>query len=206
MLQKILRRITHSYQRSWTAWLGPVLLLLLLLGSLILAWLLRDIVQTIVDEVAFFLWTVGLRLRSLPQDQIWFLFMLIALIHLVRTWTQQFSPPVPVYQSYKQIGPVRGWLETLKLNSYSAELGHIPLRRLQYITLQVLAQQGQHSIAEMHTKLRNGQLDIDPVLQAFLQTGRSTTTHADRAGQAVAKTHIIQSPEMEALLDLLERT
>jgi hypothetical protein len=199
MLEKQLRSLRLGWQRSEVAALvGPVILLVLLAATLILGWLLRDLAQEmIVEQVAFSLWRAGLFLRGLPQTNVWELMALIALVHLVWAFLTWVSLPAVDRVSYKQGGPVRGWLETLGLNTDSSELGRIPLSRLQHVVLLVLSQEGSRSLGEMRSRLRSGRLDIDPALLSFLQTGRSAKA---------ANKPVTQAPEIEALLNFMEES
>jgi hypothetical protein len=198
MLRKHFCKAIHFWRQNWLDWAIPAALLLLLLGSLAVGWLMRDTVQeVIVDNIAYFLWSLRLRLRALPQEEVWRLVALVALAHLFISMSRNLTLPSVEPGSYKKIGPVRSWIDILDLNRRPDQMGRIPLNRLQQLALMVLAEQSHQSLNDLRARLRTGSLEIDPALQTFLQTGRSQT--------ADWQTRITDTPEMTALLNLLEQ-
>jgi hypothetical protein len=197
-LRKDFRKTIHFWRQDWPEWLGPAVLLLLLLVSLLGGWLMREAIQEgIVDQMAYLWWVLRLRLRALPQEEVWGLLALLALIHLGMSLYKKLTLTLPESGAYRQAGPVQGWVDTLGLNRRPDRLGRIPLNRLQQLTLMVMAEQSPHTLNDLRAKLRTGTLDIDPALPSFLQTGRS---------QAVDRQiPVTETPEMAALLDFLEQ-
>jgi hypothetical protein len=197
MLRKQFRKAIYFWRQGWPEWAGVAALLLLLLLSVVVGWLMRDAVQeAIVENMAYFLWSLRLRLRALPQEEVWRLLALVALAHLFMSMSRNLTLPSVVPGSFKKAGPVRSWVDTLDLNRRPDQMGRIPLNRLQQLALTVLAEQSHQSLNDLRVRLRTGNLEIDPALQTFLQTGRSQT--------ADWQTRVTDTPEMAALLDLLE--
>jgi hypothetical protein len=176
-------------------WTGPALLVLLLLLALPLGWLLRDLVAGVLTTLYAIILLFGFHARDLPQEELWVLLILLAAVHLVRSLGKGINLSVSRPQPLPPAGPVQSWLDTLALNSEPRRLGRIPLNRLQQLVLAVLAQQERVSLGEMRGRLRSGRLPIDPQLQAFLQTGQS---------QMAPGRPILQAPELEALISLVE--
>jgi hypothetical protein len=198
MLRKRFRIAIYFWKKDRPEWLGPAALLFLLLVSLVVGWLMRDAVQEgVVDNMAYILWSLRLRLRALPQEEVWGLLTILALAHLFISISKKLTLPPLEADSYKQAGSVQGWIDTLGLNRRPDQMGRIPLNRLQQLALMVLAQQSRHSLNDLRARLRASHLDIDPGLQTFLQTGRSQL--------ADSQTPVTETPEMEALLNLLEQ-
>lgn len=200
MRQTKLRQQIAAWRRRIPIWVGPAGLMLLLLASIVTAWLLRDLMQGVLDSVARSLWVVALRLRGLPQDEIWGYMAILALFHLVWLLSRGVSVPALPTATLRPVGAVQGWVKTLTMNSTPTQLGRIPLGRLQQVTLAVLSQQQRQSLGKLRARLRAGTLDLDESVQTFLQTGQSQSNETSLTGQKP----ITQTPEMAALLNLLE--
>ncbi len=196
---KLFRQIA-AWRRRMPVWVGPTGLVILLLTSLLTAWFLRDMMQGILDSVARTLWLLALRLRGLPQDEIWGYLAILAMFHFVWLLSRGFTVPAWPVTTLRPVGAVQGWIKTLTMNYTPTRLGRIPLGRLQQVTLAVLSQQQRQPLGKLRARLRAGTLDLDEAVQAFLQTGQSETNEASLTGQRT----VTQTPEMEALLNLLE--
>jgi hypothetical protein len=183
MRQTKLRQRIATWRRRIPIWVGPAGLTLLLLASIVTAWFLRDLMQGVLDSVARSLWVIALRLRGLPQDEIWGYLVILALFHLIWLLSRGISIPALPPIALRPTGMVQGWVKTLTMNPDPTQLGRIPLGRLQQVTLAVLSQQQRQTLGKLRARLRTGTLDLDEPVQTFLQTGQSQSNELSLAEQ-----------------------
>ena len=134
---------------------------------------LRDWVRdAIVTPILFILWLGGLLIKSTPQWVFWAVFLVMALLILanslgtgrdpIRRWAKRSQVIRDVHVCRFGLCKSIGRLVEILSPTSSAE----PLRRL---VLEVMAFQERLSLREVEQRLEFGELDVPPVILAYLQ-------------------------------------
>jgi len=155
-------------RRLW--WIGAVVILL----ALVLAFPLRDVFQrTVVVPLAYFLWSLGLFYRSMPQLAWWILAVMIVTMMLAGSLGrgEKFNS-----QETPKTIPPQGQVEGLALSIHKAArrgvyFKWIVANRLGKLAFQMLVRREGDKSRSVFAPLVSADWKPDPRLQKYLETG-----------------------------------
>jgi hypothetical protein len=152
--------------KSWE-YLVAVGLGLLLTGLLVSV--LRDVVrEVIVIPLLYVLWMGRLLLRSVPQALFWFAFVIVAFFlvlgSLVRGWR---SPPEPHSVGRRFPGQVSVWAKRIRLMAAGGYTGWYFGQHVEKLIVTVLAYRERLNTRETRRRIRAGDLEVPPEVQAY---------------------------------------
>lgn len=148
---------------------------LILLLAIPLVLLLRDFTrEVLLSEVLLFVWSVRVIVGSLPQFPIWLLFValvfFIAVATLLGPRRSEPEMPRPGEPCPGQVG----FLATRLRRVASGEYFRWDLARyVSGLVLDVLAYRQRTTVARLRHRLRAGDLDVPPDIDAYLRAGQS---------------------------------
>jgi hypothetical protein len=148
---------------------------LVLLLAIPLVLLLRDFTRDVLlAEVLFFVWTLRVILGSLPQLPIWLLFVILVFFIAAATLLGPRKPePETPRIGEPCLGQV-GFLATRLRRVAKGEYFRWDLARyVSGLVLDVLAYRQRTTVARLRHRLRAGDLDVPPDIEAYLRTGQS---------------------------------
>ena len=153
-------------KRLW--FLGLILVL-----AIPLVWVLKDFArEAIATPLLYVLWIGDLFFQSIPQVLFWALFLASALIVAGRSLIRGKKPAQQEREAETvrkgQVQILARWLHLAAQEDY---FEWRLARHLGELTSAVLAQRERTAVARMRKHLRDGELDLPPEVQAYLQTG-----------------------------------
>ena len=146
---------------------------LILVLAIPLVWVLKDFArEAIATPLLYVLWIGDLFFQSIPQVLFWALFLASALIVAGRSLIRGKKPAQQEREAETvrkgQVQILARWLHLAAQEDY---FEWRLARHLGELTSAVLAQRERTAIAQMRKHLRDGELDLPPEVQAYLQTG-----------------------------------
>jgi len=157
-------------KRLW--FLGLILVL-----AIPLVWVLKDFArEAIATPLLYVLWIGDLFFQSIPQVLFWALFLASALIVAGRSLIRGKKPAQQEREAETvRKGQVQVLTRWLLLAAQEDYFEWRLARHLGELTSAVLAQRERTAVARMRQHLRDGELDLPPEVQAYLQTGLTVT-------------------------------
>lgn len=156
---------------------------LILLVASLLTLIGRDVMnEAIVTPLLYFFWVAVLVLQSIPQEFIWGLFLLVAVII---TWRSLFrrrirlKPPLPAPPPEPE--RIEGWLKLLRQADRETYYKWQLAQRLRKLTIDVLAHEARLTPRQIRRRLTGNQLDLPPDILAYLQASRTSFGHFSTA-------------------------
>ena len=148
---------------------------LILLLAIPLVLLLRDFTRDVLlAEVLLFVWSLRVILGSLPQLPIWLLFVILVFFIAAVTL---LGPRKPEPEAPQIGGPCPGqvgFLATRLRRVAKGEYFRWDLARyVSGLVLDVLAYRQRTTAARLRHRLRVGDLDVPPDIEAYLRAGQS---------------------------------
>lgn len=154
-------------RRLW--WIGAGVILL----AWVLAFPLRDVLQrTVIVPLAFFLWSLGLFYRSMPQLVWWILAAMVVTMMLAGSLGpgEKFNPKEKLKST-----PPQGQVEGLAVSMLKAKRGvyfkWIVANRLGKLAYQMLVRREGDQSRSVFAPLVGADWQPDPRLQKYLETG-----------------------------------
>jgi hypothetical protein len=148
-------------------YLVAVGLVLLLTVLLVLA--LRDVVrEVIVIPLLYVLWMGQLLLRSVPQALFWFAFVIVAFFLALGSLVRGKSPPPephPVGRRFS--GQVSAWAKRVRLMAAGGYTGWYFGQHVEKLIVTVLAYRERLSTGETRRRIKAGDLEVPPEVQAY---------------------------------------
>ena len=160
---------------TWNRRILALLLVILLPLTLLVMFLLRDIVREgILVPLSYVLWLGGILIRSTPQAIYWVIALLIGLIIAVRSLyatRKELEEPIPgeILSPHRQ--RVAFWTVQVKL----AREGYARVRFADFfskLALEVLAFREQASPIETEARIKKGEISIPAEIMTYLQASR----------------------------------
>jgi hypothetical protein len=148
---------------------------LILLLAIPLVLLLRDFTRDVLlAEVLFFVWTLRIIIGSLPQLPIWLLFVILVFFIAAATLIGPRKPEPSTHQTWEPCQGQVGFLATRLRRVAKGEYFRWDLARyVSGLVLDVLAYRQRTTAARLRHRLRAGDLDVPPDIEAYLRTGQS---------------------------------
>lgn len=146
---------------------------LILVLAIPLVLVLKDFArEAIATPLLYVLWIGDLFFQSIPQVLFWALFLASALIVAGRSLIRGKKPAQQEREAETvrkgQVQILARWLHLAAQEDY---FEWRLARHLGELTSAVLAQRERTAVARMRKHLRDGELDLPPEVQAYLQTG-----------------------------------
>ena len=185
-----------------------------LLLALPLAWAWRALIrELVVIPIAYFLWQIGRFLDSLPQPLLWGVLVLGASLVALRSLTGGVLAALPPSRSTADFGGrVSDWLRWLHLTQRGIYSKDGLARHVGDAAIAVLAHRQQRSPRETRLQLREGQLELPPILNAYLRSalGQASLEHPPTLATLLPfrlhHAHPEVAAELEAIIHFLETT
>jgi hypothetical protein len=154
------------------------LLIILLLASLLTLLVRGAMRENIVAPMLYLVWIGQLIFESIPQMAIWVVFLIVALVMAIRSlFVKKPSASEVDYAPKDRATRIGDWANLLQRTSkdvyYRWQLAH----SLQRLTLETLAHNERTTIKEMRQRVTDGEMDIPPEIQAYLQAGMVSIGH-----------------------------
>jgi hypothetical protein len=148
---------------------------LILLLAVPLVLLLQDFTrEVLLAEVLFFIWTLRVILGSLPQLPIWLLFVILVFFIAAATLLGPRKPEPEAPRIGEPCPGQVGFLATRLRRVAKGEYFRWDLARyVSGLVLDVLAYRQRTTVARLRHRLRAGDLDVPPDIEAYLRTGQS---------------------------------
>ena len=159
--------MNNDHANARTRLLLSVLVLLLAIPLTLLFWdVARD---AIAVPLLYLLWIGDLIFRAVPQLFLWIVFLAIALLFVLRSLRKQKRPVRERrVAETPSTGQVWTWARRIYLMERRSYSGWYFARHLQRLTLEVLAHRERVEVRQIKQRLRTGELDVPPELEACL--------------------------------------
>ena len=148
---------------------------LILLLAIPLVLLLRDFTRDVLlAEVLFFVWSLRIIIGSLPQLPIWLLFVILVFFIAAVTLIGPHKPEPETLRTGEPFPGQVGFLATRLRRVAKGEYFRWDLARyVSGLVLDVLAYRQRTTASRLRHRLRAGDLDVPPDIEAYLRTGQS---------------------------------
>jgi len=146
----------------------PLALILIVAGLLTLV--LQDYTRQLIKPFLFLAWIGRLLLGALPQEFIWAIFVLIALLVAARNLFKPSasSPPVPRSQP-SPAGRIERWATLIEQSRQETYYRWQLAQPLQALIIDVLAHRQRLTPRQIKQQLAANSLKLPPEIQAYLQ-------------------------------------
>lgn len=185
-----------------------------LLLALPLAWAWRALIrELVVIPIAYFLWQIGRFFDSLPQPLLWGGLVFSASLVALRALTGGVRATLPRSRNAADFeGRVTDWLRWMQLTQRGIYSKDGLARHVGDAAIAVLAHRQQRSQRETRLQLREGQLELPPILNAYIRSalGQESLEHPSTLAALLpfrlhhARPEVVA--ELEAILHFLETT
>ena len=146
------------------------LVLLLAIPLTLLLWnVARD---AIVVPLLYILWLGRLIFRTIPQWFLWLLFIVIALSRIVKSLAKQRNPvqEIPGRET-PGLGRVGVWTRRIHLTERRSFSRWYFAQHFHKLILDILAHHERVETLQIKKRLKTGELDVPPEVQAYLSIG-----------------------------------
>jgi hypothetical protein len=147
----------------------------ILLAAIPLVLLLRDFTRDVLlAEVLLFVWSVRVIVGSLPQLPIWLLFVILVFFIAVAALLGPRRPEPDTPRAGEPWPGQVGFLATRLRRVAKGEYFRWDLARyVSGLVLDVLAYRQRTTVAGLRHRLRTGDLEVPPAIDAYLRAGQS---------------------------------
>jgi hypothetical protein len=186
----------------------PALVLALLLAGLLALVISGTFGEVVVVPLLFLWWAAQVLYQSIHQGLLWGLFMLIAILLVAKNFPSSSAPLPPATPHAVSLGRVAEWSRWLHNARRDDHSRWRLAQRLSLLAIETLASREQCAPQEISRRLRDGSLDVPPLVRAYIQAGSAPYTPRPklrrRFGQPAQTDPLATDPRL--VIEYLEET